>query len=461
MSRRSEIRLCEQSRTAFFFAEKHQKKGEKSISCQVLRIEKFSKGDLGKIGAETERTAKRHRNEDIDKERTPLNYYFKKSDGGLIAQWKKKMRDFNATFKETKTAVAFEGAVVTSGQTFFEERGYIPGEPLPRELQKFFADSYAFVLRQIGYHGTDRNVLSAVIHLDETTPHLQLYYVPLVVDEGRKKVYAKSADGKVLRNARGSPIQAKDNRGKSLYEYVPLENPKICSSDFWEMRGSQLSFGNLQDSFQERVGWQYGLERGEVGSNKKHTTKYQWKKKQQEKELSEKNAALTQATAQIEEADKTLQDKRYRLTAVEVELYGTEREKRIAEEQRKKAEEETRELTEQKEKLCKEIAPLSAAAEAFTKASGKKPDKKQIPALVAENARLAKELEYSIKDQTGLFSELQKVERENASLKKDAQTYRNIREHAPDKLLEAMDEAKHRKESKYTPFRGNSSSWTK
>ena len=113
------------------------------MSYQVLRIEKFSKGDLGKIGAETERTAKRHRNEDIDKERTPLNYYFKKSDGGLIAQWKKTMKDFGATFKETKTAVAFEGAVITSGQTFFEERGYVPGEPLPRELQKFFADSYA------------------------------------------------------------------------------------------------------------------------------------------------------------------------------------------------------------------------------------------------------------------------------------------------------------------------------
>ena len=56
---------------------------------------------------------------------------------------------------------------------------------------------------------------------------------------------------------------------------------------------------------------------------------------------------------------------------------------------------------------------------------------------------------------------MQKAERENASLKKDAQTYRTIREHAPDKLAEAMDEAKRRKESKLTPFRGNSSSWTK
>ena len=149
-------------------------KEEILISYQVLRIEKFSKGDLGKIGAETERTAKSHRNEDIDSERTPLNYYFKKSEGGLHAQWKQTMQDLNATFKETKKAVAFEGVIITSDKAFFEEHGYVPGEPLPLELQKFFADSYAFLKRQIGYHGGDQNILSAAVHLDETTPHLQL-----------------------------------------------------------------------------------------------------------------------------------------------------------------------------------------------------------------------------------------------------------------------------------------------
>ena len=435
-------------------------KEEILISYQVLRIEKFSKGDLGKIGAETERTTKHHRNEDIDSERTPLNYYFKKSEGGLHAQWKQTMQGLNATFKETKKAVAFEGVIITSDKAFFEERGYVPGEPLPLELQKFFADSYAFLKRQIGYHGGDQNILSAAVHLDETTPHLQIYYIP-VVDEGRKKVYAKGADGKVLRNEKGSPVQAKDKNGKSIYERTRLKQPKLCSSEFWEQRGAQTSFGNLQDEFYQQVACYYGLERGEVGSSKKHTTKYQWQKQQQEKELSEKAALLTQATAQIEEADKMLQDKRYRLTAVEVELYGTEREKRIAEEQRAKAEEETRELTSQKEKLYKEIAPLSTAAEAFTKASGKKPDKRQIPALLAENARLEKELEYSIKDQHGLYTELQASEKENAALKRDADTLRTLRTHAPDKLQEAMDTAKRRQESKRLPFRGNSSSWTK
>ncbi len=435
-------------------------KEEILISYQVLRIEKFSKGDLGKIGAETERTTKHHRNEDIDSERTPLNYYFKKSEGGLHAQWKQTMQDLNATFKETKKAVAFEGVIVTSDKAFFEEHGYVPGEPLPLELQKFFADSYAFLKRQIGYHGGDQNILSAVVHLDEATPHLQLYYIP-VVDEGRKKVYAKGADGKVLRNEKGSPVQEKDKNGKSLYERVLLEQPKICSSEFWEQRGAQGSFGNLQDEFHEQVARYYGLERGEVGSSKKHTTKYQWEKQQQEQELAERAAALTQKTAQIEEADKVLQDKNSNITAAEKRLAQTQFRADLAEGRRAHAEREAQRLERERERLTREVAPLSAAAEAFRQAGEKKPDKRQIPALLAENARLEKELEYSIKDQHGLYTELQASEKENAALKRDADTLRTLRTHAPDKLQEAMDTAKRRQKSTRPPFRGNSSSWTK
>ncbi len=435
-------------------------KEEILISYQVLRIEKFSKGDLGKIGAETERTTKRHRNEDIDSKRTPLNYYFKKSEGGLAQAWNNMMQNFGATYKETKKSFAFEGLVITSGHEFFTERGYVPGEPLPRELQKFFEDCYAFALRQIGYHGGDQNILSAAVHLDETTPHLQIYYIP-VVDEGRKKVYAKGADGKVLRNEKGSPVQEKDKNGRSLYERTQLEQPKVCSSEFWEQRGAQGSFGNLQDEFHEQVARYYGLERGEVGSSKKHTTKYQWEKQQQEQELAERAAALTQKTAQIEEADKVLQDKNSNITAAEKRLAQTQFRADLAEGRQAHAELEAQRLERERERLTREVAPLSAAAEAFRQASGKKPDKRQIPALLAENARLETELKYSHADQHGLYAELRKLEKEKAILKREAEITQTLIAHAPDKLQEAMDTAKRRQESKHAPFRGNSSSWTK
>ena len=405
------------------------------------------------IGAETERTAKSHRNEDIDSERTPLNYYFKKSEGGLAQAWDNMMQNFGATYKETKKSFAFEGLVITSGHEFFTERGYIPGEPLPRELQKFFEDCYAFALRQIGYHGTDKNILSAVIHLDETTPHLQLYYIP-IVDEGRKKVYAKDDRGKTLRNAKGSPVQAKDSNGKSIFTSAKLKRPKVCSSEFWEQRGAQTSFGNLQDEFHEQVARYYGLERGEVGSNKKHTTKYQWQKQQQEQELAERATALMQTNAQIEEAEASI-------SAAEKRLAQTQFRADLAEGRQAHAEREAQRLERERERLTREVTPLTAAAEAFRQASEKKPDKKQIPALLAENARLKTELKYSHADQHGLYAELQKSEKEKAILKREAEITRTLIAHAPDKLQEAMDTAKRRQESQHAPFRGNSPSWTK
>ena len=196
-----------------------------------------------------------HRNEDIDSERTPLNYYFKKSEGGLHAQWKQTMQDLNATFKETKKAVAFEGVIITSDKAFFEERGYVPGEPLPLELQKFFADSYAFLKRQIGYHGT-RSRISCRRPCIWMRPRrtCSCTISPSSMKE-EKRSTPKATDGKVLRNEKGSPVQAKDSNGKSHLRETQLKQPKVCSSEFWEQRGAQISFGNLQDEFHEQVAW--------------------------------------------------------------------------------------------------------------------------------------------------------------------------------------------------------------
>lgn len=130
------------------------------------------------------------------------------------------MQELNATFHEKKKSVVFEGMIITSDTAFFERFGWKKGEETPYAVMEFFDRCYEFALKKIGYKGTDKNVLSAVIHLDKTTPHLQLYYIP-VVATSKKKVYEKGADGKVKRNEKGSPIQKKDERGKSVYvEYT-------------------------------------------------------------------------------------------------------------------------------------------------------------------------------------------------------------------------------------------------
>ena len=354
----------------------HRSKEVRKISYQVIRVEKFTKGSLTKIGAETERTAKNNRNKDIDEMRTPNNIYFKKSYGGLNAEWKKIVAQTNANFKDTKKSVAFEGIIITSDKAFFESLGYIQGEQPPSKVLEFFERAYKFVLKEIGYHGTDENILSAVIHLDETTPHLQLYYVP-IVDCGKKKVYAKGNDGKILRNEKGSPVQAKDINGKGKFEYKSLPQPKICSSDFWKQRGGQISFGNLQDDFYEQVAIRYGLQRGEIGSNKKHTTKYEW---------------------------------------------------------------EMQKLKEKKQNLSDALKPMEEYLKAFDDAiKGKKPFfkgqlEKQVVGLIAKYKLLEEEKKISEKDSEYLFNELKKYEQQIPELKKHEDFLKFLCKYAPDEL---------------------------
>ena len=167
----------------------------------------------------------------------------------MRAQWKKVLKDLNATFKRTKKSTAFEGMIITSDTEFFEKLGWRKGEEMPSSVIRFFSQAYRFAVAEIGYHGTDVNIFCAVVHVDEKTPHLQLYYVP-VVDTWREKVYELDKDGKVLRNAKGSPIQAKDENGKSKTKLVHSpQQPKVCRSDFWAERGGQLSLGTCRTTF--------------------------------------------------------------------------------------------------------------------------------------------------------------------------------------------------------------------
>lgn len=266
-----------------------------------------------------------------------------------------------------------------------------------------------------------------MIHFDETTPHLQLYYLP-IVDKGKKKVYALDADGKVLRNAKGSPIQKKKD-GKSIYEVVDLEQPKICSSDFWEQRGGQLSFGNLQDAFYECISVRYGLERGEVGSNKKHTTKYEWQKQQQEAELAE----------------------------IEKRTNIREAQANFATGMRDKAMTELNEINERKEKATEELRPLQEYLDAFNEAlSGNLPLsptklRKMIIGLTTEYKRLENEKKITDKDKSNLFAELQKAERQIPELEKYKEFVSFLNTYAPDKLDEAKRTANERQTEKLKP----------
>lgn len=274
-----------------------RRKEGSNMSSQVVRVERFTKGSLSAIGKEVERDEKdlfENRNEDIDRSRTHLNEFFKLTNNGMYNEWKETCERLNIVNanKLKKNVTAFEGMVITSDRAFFESLGWSPGEDPTVGMNDFFNQAYEFACREIGFRGTDENILSAAIHYDETTPHLQLYYIP-VVDSWKEKVYEKDENERVKKSSTGSPIQARDEKGKIIYNRVTNSlDRRLNRSEFWQNKGGKNSYTRMQDRFQELVGKNFGLDRGEIGSTREHTTKQKWQKQQLDQQLEQTQKSI-------------------------------------------------------------------------------------------------------------------------------------------------------------------------
>lgn len=339
----------------------HPRKERERMSSQVVRVEGFSKGSLGAIGKEVEREEKellQHRNHDIDITRTHMNQIYKQTQNGMYGEWKDTCKELNITNADNlkKNAIAFEGMVVTSDKEFFERMGYIQGQEPPQKVKEFFDQAYDFAKKEIGFKSTDKNILSAVVHYDETTPHLQLYYVP-VVDSWKEKVLQKDENGKVLKNEKGSPIQARDSKGKLMWKNVTdSEERKLSRDSFWKNKGGNTSYTQMQDRFYEQISKEHGLGRGEKGSTREHTTKAEWETEKLNKELVEKRKELT---IHQKEVEKLKSDLVYAKDgSVNVLLLQTKAKASEVQEQNKALRLEVKELTQQVHKLKSEVEKL-------------------------------------------------------------------------------------------------------
>lgn len=102
------------------------------------------------------------------------------------------------------------------------------------------------------------NVVSAVVHNDETTPHLCAYVVPIHHREGRERK-RNVADG---RNPDGT------QRRKVITQVVGEEVWLSAAAYI----GSKKKLSQLQTDFAKKVGRPHGLVRGVEGSRATHTT---------------------------------------------------------------------------------------------------------------------------------------------------------------------------------------------
>lgn len=124
------------------------------------------------------------------------------------------------------------------------------------------------------------NIVSAVLHLDETTPHIHATMIPIVKGERRK--------------AKAEQEQA---TGKKKYRKKDVSANRLCADDVM----SRVKLKEYQNSYAEKMQY-YGLERGIEGSEAKHisTSQYYRDLLNQSKNVQEDITTLLQNKEQAE-----------------------------------------------------------------------------------------------------------------------------------------------------------------
>lgn len=177
------------------------------MSYAIIRNEKLTRAQAMGAYKHNERKTRNHSNKNIDSTKTELNYYLKKNELSYIKEFDKTKEKYDLKGQIRSNSIIICEMIFTSDADFFNKIGQ-------QETKRYFNESYKFICnyKNLG----EKYIISAVVHLDEGTPHMHLIYVPV--------------------------IHTKDKVGNEI--------DKVCSRDFWKGRDS---YRNLQNDFYEYI----------------------------------------------------------------------------------------------------------------------------------------------------------------------------------------------------------------
>lgn len=195
-------------------------------------MEKYKRGDIIGIERENERDEnyKSMRNPQIDKLRTHLNYHTLPYEKKYLAFIDERIKELAPKRKIKDDAVLITSFILGSDKEFFDGIS-------PEAQKRFFDDCTEFFAERYG----KENVVSAVVHLDESTPHLH-------------------------------------------FNLMPVTGGRLCAKELFD----RSALRELQTDFYEVVGKKYGLKRGKEGSTAKHLDTVAFKTKKMTEAAEEK-----------------------------------------------------------------------------------------------------------------------------------------------------------------------------
>lgn len=115
-------------------------------------------------------------------------------------------------------------------------------------LEKWCSDNLDWLRKTYGVE----NIVSAVLHLDETTPHIHATMIPIVIGERRK-------------------AKVEQTTAKKKYRKKSTDTARLCADDVM----NRIRLKEYQNSYAEQM-VKYGLQRGIEGSEAKHIATSQY-----------------------------------------------------------------------------------------------------------------------------------------------------------------------------------------
>ena len=146
----------------------------------ILRFAKYKGPEIGHIEAHNEREKEKYAsNPDVDTARSHLNFHLVMPERKYRAEAEKQIAA--AGYRTRSDSVRVVEALVTASPEFFNGKKR-------SEVRAYFTEALEFIKQ----NQNPDTIISAVVHMDEKTPHMHLCFVPLTED---KRLSAKEIVG--------------------------------------------------------------------------------------------------------------------------------------------------------------------------------------------------------------------------------------------------------------------------
>ncbi|WP_155010774.1 MobV family relaxase [Priestia megaterium] len=193
----------------------------------IIRMQKFHKDAILGIQKHNQREGENSKNKDIDSNKTMLNYDLVNEDKIKYHEEIKKMTATRVKRKIRNDAVLVAEFFVSASPEYMHAMSL-------DEQRKYFEASLDHIAGKYG----QQNILYAVVHNDEATPHMHVGFVPITEDRrlaakeyfhGKTKIRRIQDDFHNYMNKRGYDIERgepSELQHKSVHEFKKQEREK-------------------------------------------------------------------------------------------------------------------------------------------------------------------------------------------------------------------------------------------